>query len=224
MKKSLFNMCLIVALVAGLLTAYGCGGAGNVPQNQLEGIDSLDESEKELLNYFQEVYQPLETTILAFEIDYKNSEFLDLGEYRAVRRELDIRSSNDYTWIGDLEGVKGDVILVVQDNIVTGTLKVFEVDGVKLYTIRSLGPGKHLVMMEEDQSLLPPEHPPEFKDIENCDNAGGQWVEFSNSCADVCGVTENSVCTHASTMSCECGEGACWAGSGCLVEDVQIDY
>jgi Zn-dependent metalloprotease len=34
MKKGLFNMCLIVALVAGLLTAYGCGGGGGVSPNQ----------------------------------------------------------------------------------------------------------------------------------------------------------------------------------------------
>lgn len=41
-----------------------------------------------------------------------------------------------------------------------------------------------------------------------CVDQGGEFVEFSNSCADKCDA--DAVCTDAITDSCDCGEGLCW--------------
>ena len=50
-----------------------------------------------------------------------------------------------------------------------------------------------------------------------CADAGGEWVEFSDDCADSCESQreEDVTCTAVETMGCECGDERCWNGSEC---------
>lgn len=43
-----------------------------------------------------------------------------------------------------------------------------------------------------------------------CVDDGGEFIEFSDGCAALCGTDENSICTQAITESCDCGDGFCW--------------
>jgi hypothetical protein len=43
-----------------------------------------------------------------------------------------------------------------------------------------------------------------------CLDEGGEFVEFSDGCAALCGTDADSICTQAITESCDCGEGFCW--------------
>lgn len=45
-----------------------------------------------------------------------------------------------------------------------------------------------------------------------CLNAGGQWLEFSNGCADSCAYAADptSMCTMVITNGCDCGPDKCW--------------
>jgi len=50
-----------------------------------------------------------------------------------------------------------------------------------------------------------------------CRFGGGEWREFSNSCADQCG-TQDQLCAQVVTEGCECGDGQCWDGEKCVLE------
>lgn len=43
-----------------------------------------------------------------------------------------------------------------------------------------------------------------------CLDEGGEFVEFSDGCADFCDTDADSICTQAITESCDCGDGFCW--------------
>ena len=48
-------------------------------------------------------------------------------------------------------------------------------------------------------------------DEQACTTANGEWIEFPNGCADICGTKgEGIMCTLVLTYSCDCGEGKCW--------------
>jgi peptidyl-Asp metalloendopeptidase len=86
-----------------------------------------------------------------------NTATIALGEARpvqAVRRNMVVRSDRDFSWTGDLLGVGGQALLVVQDGNVTGTIR----SGVDLYRIVPVGGGVHAVI-KVDQSKFPSEHP-----------------------------------------------------------------
>lgn len=46
-----------------------------------------------------------------------------------------------------------------------------------------------------------------------CYSSGGKWATFPTGCVDRCGA---QVCTQAFTEGCDCGEGSCWNGTGCI--------
>ena len=45
-------------------------------------------------------------------------------------------------------------------------------------------------------------------DYNHCLESGGQWLRFSNSCADFCGF--NSPCSFVVIYTCDCPDGECW--------------
>lgn len=48
---------------------------------------------------------------------------------------------------------------------------------------------------------------------EKCENAGGTWKQFSNTCVDLCSYirsTEPVICGQAFTDGCDCGPDKCW--------------
>jgi len=47
-----------------------------------------------------------------------------------------------------------------------------------------------------------------------CEDAGGTWTEFEDSCADICDA-DLDACENTVTESCDCGETDCWDGSQC---------
>ena len=52
-----------------------------------------------------------------------------------------------------------------------------------------------------------------------CENIGGTWKEFGNTCVDLCEFNRNPneiVCGQALTFGCSCGEGMCWDGDDCV--------
>ncbi len=52
---------------------------------------------------------------------------------------------------------------------------------------------------------------------QRCVEAGGEWRQFSDACADLCEYRRGEVdmCAQVLTMSCDCGEGMCWTGYVC---------
>lgn len=53
---------------------------------------------------------------------------------------------------------------------------------------------------------------------QECRQAGGDWREFPNSCADSCEYNrgEVGVCAQVLIIGCDCGEGQCWNGDECV--------
>ena len=50
-----------------------------------------------------------------------------------------------------------------------------------------------------------------------CENNGGIWKAFYNTCRDNCQIPLiGSSCKQISTEGCDCGEGSCWDGFRCL--------
>lgn len=45
-------------------------------------------------------------------------------------------------------------------------------------------------------------------DYNNCLESGGDWLGFSNSCADFCG--DNTSCSFLVIYSCDCPNEGCW--------------
>lgn len=56
------------------------------------------------------------------------------------------------------------------------------------------------------------------QDQVQCEQAGGEWKEFPNSCVDSCDLARNPEaisCAFALTQGCECGPLECWNGNTC---------
>ena len=81
-------------------------------------------------------------------------DFGDGQTVRVVRRSLNKRSDQDFSWSGDMPG-GGNANLVVRGNEVTGSIR----SGADLFRIVPLGEGVHTVV-KVDQAKFPPEHPP----------------------------------------------------------------
>ncbi len=56
-----------------------------------------------------------------------------------------------------------------------------------------------------------------FDDRKPCEEVGGVWHEFGNSCANRCHdqFDKFSVCSRMTVNSCDCGKGRCWNGETC---------
>ncbi len=55
---------------------------------------------------------------------------------------------------------------------------------------------------------------------EKCKQAGAEYKQFSNTCADSCEYIRNKgsmFCGQALTMGCDCGPDKCWNGESCEV-------
>jgi hypothetical protein len=85
------------------------------------------------------------------------STVFELGDgqtVRAVRRSLNRRSDQDFSWSGDLPG-GGNANLVVRGGEVTGSIR----RGRDLFQVVPLGGEIHAVV-KVDQAGFPPDHPP----------------------------------------------------------------
>jgi len=53
-----------------------------------------------------------------------------------------------------------------------------------------------------------------------CENGGGAWETFSNTCVDSCTTVDPSerVCGAAQSSGCDCGPDKCWNGTTCEKE------
>ncbi len=56
-----------------------------------------------------------------------------------------------------------------------------------------------------------------------CEDAGGVWDTFPNSCADACQAQiDGGVCAQVVTDGCDCGINSCWNGIECVdIEEVE---
>lgn len=68
------------------------------------------------------------------------------------KRNVETRSTDDFTWAGMLSDAQGNATFVVHDGNITGTVT----DHGKLYHVEPLGNGKH-VLIEVDTSRFPPD-------------------------------------------------------------------
>jgi hypothetical protein len=86
---------------------------------------------------------------------------INLGKEFDVAR-IETRPKDEaLTWIGKPLGPLDSAVFVVNGNNITGTVRV----GQELYAIRPLGGGLHAVV-RQDEKKFPPEHPPEFNQLE----------------------------------------------------------
>ena len=76
------------------------------------------------------------------------------------KQKVDTRSNNSYTWYGNLPGLQGSAILVVNNDAITGTIH----HGSELYHVEPLADGLH-ALVKVNQAAFPPDHPPSFKNI-----------------------------------------------------------
>ncbi|MEP6705913.1 MAG: M12 family metallo-peptidase [Pyrinomonadaceae bacterium] len=65
------------------------------------------------------------------------------------------------TWIGKPQAPSDAAVFIVDNGNVTGTIR----EGNELYSVRPLGGGLHVVI-RQDQTKFPPEHPPQFAQLE----------------------------------------------------------
>lgn len=72
----------------------------------------------------------------------------------AVRSSRVERGPADFSWIGEINGAPGSVVLVAREGQVTGSVQ----NGLDLYSVIPLGGGVHAVV-KVDRTKLPPEHP-----------------------------------------------------------------
>jgi hypothetical protein len=86
---------------------------------------------------------------------------LDAAPVEAARRNVVERSPKDFSWYGVLPEIRGQANLVVQGGEVTGSVR----DGANLYSIVPIGNGTH-ALIKVDPSRLPPDHPPDFRQVE----------------------------------------------------------
>jgi len=77
---------------------------------------------------------------------------------KATKKRIDQRSDTDFTWYGQLSDVPGDAVLVINGDVLEGTIR----HGTDLYKVQSVGAGLHSVI-QIDQSKFPPDEPPSFK-------------------------------------------------------------
>lgn len=97
-----------------------------------------------------------------------------LGKQRSIdvdKTGIDTRSPKDFTWLGRVAAGQGDVVLIVHDGNVTGSVR----DGLDLYKIEPLGQGLHAIV-KIDASRFPPEHPPAFEEVERAGRPAGDLV------------------------------------------------
>lgn len=76
----------------------------------------------------------------------------DIGSVEVKRLSTTVRTSDDFSWSGDIPG-GGSVSLVVQDGNVTGSIR----NGLDLYRVTPVGDGIH-ALSKVDQSRFPPDH------------------------------------------------------------------
>lgn len=81
---------------------------------------------------------------------------LDSGKVLTYERtRIDTSNHGTFTWYGHLPDKQGSAILVVNNGMVTGSVR----DNNDLYKIESTGSGLH-AFIKTDSAGLPPEHPP----------------------------------------------------------------
>jgi hypothetical protein len=53
---------------------------------------------------------------------------------------------------------------------------------------------------------------------EACEFSGGEWINFSNACANTCdyALGEVDYCAEVITESCDCPSSECWNGEECV--------
>jgi peptidyl-Asp metalloendopeptidase len=73
------------------------------------------------------------------------------------RRNMEVRTANDFTWSGSLSGGPGQATFVVHDGRVTGSVQA----GGALYRIEPVGGSVH-ALIKVDERRFPPDHPPSF--------------------------------------------------------------
>lgn len=86
---------------------------------------------------------------------------INLGKEFEVEKIETRPEQQALTWIGKPLGPLDSAVFVVKGDNVTGTVRV----GNELYSVRPLGGGLHAVV-RQDEKKFPPEHPPEFNQLE----------------------------------------------------------
>ena len=162
-----------ISLIAGLIMATMClipsSAAGQDLFSFIEGenLEAVRFNQSERLQAYMSDPTTIDIKIVKLDVDLlKTADHVNLNLLPDLNIPVDVvrteeRSPQDYTWFGSSSQTEGDAILVVQDDQVVGTIRS---DG-KLFRVRTLEGGLHGLILV-DESKFPPEHPPEFENLE----------------------------------------------------------
>ena len=156
-----------LACVIGVLALLAAGAArGQQDLFRPAAESAVLDSASDYLTRLRE--QPTTRTLRIVEVDLSLTESADAINLNLPGLdvplqtiEVDRRADADYTWFGEDADSGAHGILVVNGENMVGTVRA---EG-KLFLIRALGGGAHAVI-EADESAFPPDHPPEFEDLE----------------------------------------------------------
>lgn len=130
----------------------------------------------------------------------------------ALRASIQAEESQDIL-ITDIENIRRDVVELYQLSEHM-TQQQFEQIDSRLETLANevrMESGAALAVLNtalaDVRSLL------DISSREACRQAGGEWREFPDACADRCGQAD--VCAKVLTPSCDCGPQRCWNGVTC---------
>ena len=159
-KGLLFITAVFVIFMASLISAQTQKLFKDVSLQELK----LSKDQNHILKSIGEDKTVIDSRIVMIETDLliKNQIPLNLSPDTSLivdRVKIITRKENDFTWIGRIPNTKSNVMLLVRDNHVTGSITINS----DLYSIMPLGGGYH-VIAKKDIKKFPPDEPPEFKD------------------------------------------------------------
>jgi peptidyl-Asp metalloendopeptidase len=143
----------LMAAVGGVARAQSAGFLSLIPDTEATSIQA-DQLARERQAPMTESSHLARVNLDALQAPSTDFNFGDGQTVSAVRRSLNKRSDQDFSWSGDVPG-GGNANLVVRGNEVTGSIR----RGGDLFRIVPLGDGVHAVV-KVDQAKFPPEHPP----------------------------------------------------------------
>jgi hypothetical protein len=159
-----------IALAAVVWLAVACAPA----QQPVSVIHMIDQADVMLTARMSSTLAAIDSDPTTVRIQLARIEFaplmtadqaqLDLGPSLAVRLDttrVDRRAENDFSWYGTDVETGSSAVFVVKAGDVMGSIRS---DGT-LYRVSPLADGVHAVV-EVNEDKFPPDHPPEFKDIE----------------------------------------------------------
>jgi hypothetical protein len=141
-------------------------GAAELFSPTIPATLELSDAQEELIDIIENEATTAEMRLVTINVDSLRADVVQLNplgdqSFIANTERTEQLSNGAFNWIGVVSAPPGSAVLAVRDNRVAGTIRA----GNRVYSVRSLGEGLHAIVLV-DESQLPPEHPPEWEDIE----------------------------------------------------------